>query len=108
MAEYSATELKTIPNPFLSYFSSFPKNASHLSLTQLFIFLFSAHRLQCRVGSLPFPGDTSHKNLLASVGDMKDVGLIPGSGRSPGGEQPTPAFLPGESHGQRGRAGYSL
>ena len=25
-------------------------------------------------------------------------GLIPGSGRSPGEWQPTPVFLPGESH----------
>ena len=34
-----------------------------------------------------------------------DQGSIPSSGRSPG--QPTPAFLPGESHGQRSLAGYS-
>ena len=26
------------------------------------------------------------KNLLANAGDIRDVGLIPGSGRSPGGE----------------------
>ena len=25
------------------------------------------------------------KNLLANAGDVRDVGLIPGSGRSPGG-----------------------
>ena len=39
------------------------------------------------------------KNLAANVGDTGDVGLIPGSGRSPGGRawQPTPVFLPGES-----------
>ena len=38
-----------------------------------------------------------------------DLGLIPGSGRSPGEEnwQPTPVFLPGESHGQRSLAGCS-
>ena len=32
-----------------------------------------------------------------------DTGLIPGSGRSPGGGNgnPTPVFLPGKSHGQR-------
>ena len=33
---------------------------------------------------------------------------VPGSGRSPGegnGEQPTPVFLPAESHGQRTLAG---
>ena len=37
-----------------------------------------------------------------------DPGLIPGSGRSPVGEQkPTPVSLPGKLHGQRNRAGYS-
>ena len=42
------------------------------------------------------------KNLPANVGDIKDVGLIPGSGRFPWRKagQPTPVFLPGESHGQ--------
>ena len=44
------------------------------------------------------------KNLPADEGDVRDTGLIPGSGRSPG--QPTPVFLPGESHGQRSQAGY--
>ena len=46
------------------------------------------------------------KNLPASAGDG---GLIPGSGRSPGkgNGNPTPVFLPGESHGQRSLAGYS-
>ena len=46
------------------------------------------------------------KNLPASVGD---TGLIPGSGRSPGEgkQQPTPAFLPGESRGWRSLEGYS-
>ena len=31
-----------------------------------------------------FPGDTVVKNLLPIVGDIGDVGLIHGSGRSPG------------------------
>ena len=49
------------------------------------------------------------KNLPASVGDIRDVGSIPGMGRSPGGGHgnPLPIFLPGESHGQRSLAGYS-
>ena len=42
-----------------------------------------------------------------SPGKIRDVGLISGSGRSPGGGQPTPVFLPRESHGQRSLAGYS-
>ena len=39
---------------------------------------------------------------------QRDLGSIPGSGRSPGGgHEPTPVFLPGESHGQRNLADYS-
>ena len=37
------------------------------------------------------------KNLPANAGDVRDRGLIPGLGRSPGGGQPTPVLLPGES-----------
>ena len=35
-----------------------------------------------------------------------DPGLIPGSGRSPGGGNGNP-FLPGESHGQKSLVDYS-
>ena len=40
---------------------------------------------------------------------LRDMGLIPGSGRSPGGkaQQPTPVFLPGKLHGQGRLGGYS-
>ena len=42
------------------------------------------------------------KNLPASAGDARDVGLIPGLGRFPGvGNGNTPVFLPGKFHGQR-------
>ena len=37
-----------------------------------------------------FPGDTVVKNLPANVGDTRDMGLIPGSGRSPGGGNGNP------------------
>ena len=47
------------------------------------------------------------RNLLASVGNKRDVSSVPESRRSPGGGQPTLVFLPGESHGQRSQAGYS-
>ena len=48
------------------------------------------------------------KNPLASSGYIRDKGLIPGSGRSPGGgPQTTSVFLPGESQGQRSLVGYS-
>ena len=41
------------------------------------------------------------KESACNAGDTGDVGLIPGSGRSPGGGHTTllQAFLPGESHG---------
>ena len=53
-----------------------------------------------------FPGGSVVKNLPANAGDS---GLIPGWGRSPGegNGNPTPVFLPGESHGQRNVAGYN-
>ena len=49
------------------------------------------------------------KNLSANAGDARDMGLVPGSARSPGvGKwQPTPVFLPGKSHGERSLVGYS-
>ena len=51
------------------------------------------------------------KNPSASAGDVRDMGSTPGSGRFPGGPygksgMPSPAFLPGEFHGQRSLAGY--
>ena len=58
-----------------------------------------------RTSTTCFPGGSAIKNPPASAGD---VGSIPGSGRSPWRRkcQPTPVFLPGESHGQRSLAGY--
>jgi len=48
------------------------------------------------------------KNPPADAEDIRDSGLIPGSGRSFGaGRQPTPVLLPGESHEQRDLVGYS-
>ena len=48
------------------------------------------------------------KSLPASAGYIRNTGLIPGLGRLPWRKawQPTPVFLPGESHGQRSLAGY--
>ena len=39
---------------------------------------------------LGFPGDSVVKNLPVNAGDAGDVGLIPGSGRSPGGGSGNP------------------
>ena len=54
------------------------------------------------------------KESTCSIGDAGDVDSIPGLGRSSGGShwntgilEPTPVFLPGESHGQRSLVGYS-
>ena len=47
------------------------------------------------------------KNRNAEAGDIRDVGSIPGKGKSPWSRawQPTPVFLLGKSHGQRTLAG---
>ena len=56
-----------------------------------------------------FPGGSVVENPPANAGDTGNLGSVPGWGRSPGQRawQPTPAFLPGESHGQRSLVGYS-
>ena len=55
-----------------------------------------------------FPGGSAVKNLPASAGDARDLGPIPGSGRSPGERwQPTPVLLPGKPYGRRSLAGCS-
>ena len=49
------------------------------------------------------------KNLSASAGDVRDVGSIPGLGRSPGGEHGNPLQYSSleNPHGQRILMGYS-
>ena len=54
---------------------------------------------------LGFPGGSVLKKPSANAGNF---GSIPWLGRSPGGGQPTPVFLPGKSPRQRSLAGYSL
>ena len=53
-----------------------------------------------------YPGGSDRKESACNAGDPA---LIPGWGRSPGegNGDPTPVFLPGESHGQRSLAGHS-
>ena len=52
-----------------------------------------------------FPGGSVVKASACNVGDL---GSIPGSGRFPWRSkwQPTPVFLPEESHEQRNLVGY--
>ena len=48
------------------------------------------------------------KNSPVNAGDARDVGSIPGSGRSLGvGNSNLPIFLPRKCHGQRSLADYS-
>ena len=57
-----------------------------------------------------FPGGSVIKNLSIDAEDAGDVGLIPGSGRSPGrgnGNPFHPVFLPGDSQGQKSLVDYS-
>ena len=63
------------------------------------LFRFGASQVSLVVNN-PFP----------NAGDTRDIGLIPGSERSPVGERawhPTPVFLPREFHGPRSLVGYS-
>ena len=55
-----------------------------------------------------FPGDKVVKNPPASAGDARDLGLIPGLGRSPGVGNGNPLQYsgPGKFHGQRSPVGY--
>ena len=55
-----------------------------------------------------FPGGTSGKESACQIRDIRDVSLIPRSGRFPGvgNDNPTRVFLPGESYGQRSLVGY--
>ena len=55
-----------------------------------------------------FPGCSAVKNLPASAGDAGDLGSIPVRKIAWRRKwQPTPVFLPGESHGWRNLEGYS-
>ena len=56
-----------------------------------------------------FPGGSVVKNPPASAGDIRNVGLTPGSKKMPWRRkwQPTPVFLPGKSHGQKSLTGYN-
>ena len=52
-----------------------------------------------------FPGSLDGKESACNAGNP---GSIPGLERSHEERLPTPVFLPGESHGPRSLAGYSL
>ena len=60
-----------------------------------------------KVLSLGFPGSSNNKKSACNGGDL---GLIPGLGRSPGGQHGNPLQYPclENPHGLRSLAGYSL
>ena len=80
------------------------------------MFLICAFLIWINIGKLPFCSEsmgTSQvalevKNPPADAGDINDVGLIPGWGRSPGGGHGNPLQYSwsGESHGYRCLVGY--
>ena len=56
-----------------------------------------------------FPNGSAEKESACSARGTRDMGSIPGLGRSPGGGkwQPLPVLFPEKSHGQRSLVGYS-
>ena len=56
-----------------------------------------------------FPSGAGIKNLPANAGDVRRHEFNPWVAKIPWRKkwQPTPVFLPGESHGQRSLVGYS-
>ena len=59
--------------------------------------------------SLGFPGDASGREYTCQCRRLKRCGFDPWVGKIPWrrAKQPTPVFLPVESHGQRSLVGYS-
>ena len=58
--------------------------------------------------SAGFPGDSVVKNLPANAGDVRDTGLIPGLGRSPGRGNGYPEYFFGKIAWTEEPGGYSL
>ena len=80
---------------------------SHRQFINQWVWLCS--NLNVLVDTKGFPSGSMGKEFACNAGETEGTVLIPGLGRSPGRRawQPTPVFLPGESHGQRSLAGYS-
>ena len=63
----------------------------------------------CFNNNIGFPHGSDGKEFACNAGDVTDV-FDPWVGKVPWRRawQPTPVFLPGESHGQKSLASYSL
>ena len=66
-------------------------------------------KLPCRVYIIKYLTELKKKKKEKNAGDIRDPSLIPGPGRFPWRRawKPIPAFLPGESHGQKSLVSYS-
>ena len=53
-------------------------------------FMLFLHALLYSIYTMGFPDGSAVKNLPATAGSAKDLGSIPGSGRSPGGVNGNP------------------
>ena len=80
---------------------------SHSQFSECILFLCADIGNKVKIQLHCIAGDSDSKESACNAGDL---GLIPGSGRSPGKGEclPSPVFLPGEPPGQRSLAGYSV
>ena len=76
----------------------------HVLLQGLLLAQWSNPHLLCLLHWQSFPSGSNSKESTCNVGDL---GLIPGFVPWRKKQQPTPVFLPGESHGQRSLMEYS-
>ena len=69
-------------------------------------YIFLQPSIKCQLKFVHFLHSSVDKESVCNAGDL---GLIPGSGRSPGERkwQHIPVHLPGESHERRSLAGFS-
>ena len=96
-----------------------PRPIDHAALESLALVISSINWPQCQVpgasfssahpGPWGFPGGASSKEPACPCRRHKRRGFDPWVRKIPWRRawQPTPVFLPGESHGQRSLAGYS-
>ena len=64
---------------------------------RVFLFIIGGQLMN----TVRLPWCSAVKNMPANAGDIRDVGLISGSGRSPEKEMATtPVLLPGKSYGR--------
>ena len=116
---YLACVLQDLIKNYLAYNLSSPIAAAAAAAAYAMISIrvssFSTHELFKNVYVCAWVPQVALvvKNPPSNAADVRDTGSIPGSGRSPPwwhgmvAWQPTPVFLPGESHEQRSLAGYS-